>query len=248
MKCPNCGTEASGSICPLCGASLGAEVTNDMQMAGADNGFKLSGMDMNAATPGATGPNAQPMNDYSDLDMDNQPYQFNAGNMQAPKKSYGGIIGAIVAIVVVAAVLVWFFVFREDGVKKSEQLVKDYMEAIESGDTDAIVKVVDPDCIKNEEVDQLTQSFALLESLGMEYTLDYDITKTEKASSGAIKSMCGSLYDDAGVAKKIKKAYICSVDCTMTMSYLEETETQEQHMDLICYKKDGEWYVGGYMQ
>lgn len=52
MRCPNCGTEASGSVCPLCGASLGAEETNGMQMAGADNGFKLSGMEMNAATPG----------------------------------------------------------------------------------------------------------------------------------------------------------------------------------------------------
>ncbi len=246
MRCPNCGTEASGSVCPLCGASLGAEETNGMQMAGADNGFKLSGMEMNAAMPGATGPDVQPMNDYSDLN--NQPYQYDAGNMQAPKKSKGGIIGAIVAVVVVAAVLVWFFVFRENGAKKSEQLVKDYMEAIESGDTDAIVEVVDPDCVKNDEVEELTAAFAMLSSLGIEYSLDYDITKTEKASSGTIKNMCGSLYGDTGVAKKIKKAYICSVDCTMTMSYLGETETQDQDMDLICYKKDGKWYIGGYME
>ncbi len=249
MRCPNCGTEASGSVCPLCGASLGAAETNGMQVeGGADSGFKLSGMNMNAAAPGATGPDAQPVDDYSDFD--NQPYQYNADNMQAPKKksAAGVIIGVIVAVVVIAAALVWFFVFREDGAKKSEELIKTYMEAIAAGDTDAIVSVVDPDCVEGGEVEELTAAFSMLASLGIEYTIDYDITNTEKASEGTIKNMCGSLYNDTSVAKDIKMAYICSVDCTMTMSYMGETETQDEDMDLICYKKDGEWYIGGYME
>lgn len=31
----------------------------------------------------------------------------------------------------------------------------------------------------------------------------------------------------------------------MTINYLGETETEDDKMSLICYKKGGKWYIGG---
>lgn len=274
MRCPNCGSEADGAICPLCGASIAAaadsfagdqtmqnETDGGFKMVENDNtsdgGFKLAGND-NVNPSGSyeqpvqnTNPYGAPMmNEYSDLESN--PYDMSSmgnGSSQTPrKKSSGGIIGVIVAIVVVAAALLWFFLFREDGVKKSKEIVDVFMTAIEEGDTDKIASVVDPECVEDEEIEALSSAFAMLKTLGVDYTMDYEITKTEKTSDGMIKSMCGSIYGDAGVAKKIKSAYTLSVTYTMDMSYMGESESQSDSMELVCYKKDGKWYIGGYMQ
>jgi hypothetical protein len=83
--------------------------------------------------------------------------------------------------------------------------------------------------------------------MGIEYTLDYKIVSTEKATDEEIKSMCEGIYDDESVAKDIKLAYICDVEYTMNMTYLGESESEDDSFSLICYKKDGKWYVGGTM-
>ena len=43
----------------------------------------------------------------------------------------------------------------------------------------------------------------------------------------------------------LQQEYICDVDYTMTINYLGETETEDDKMSLICYKKGGKWYIGG---
>lgn len=256
MKCPICGTEASGDVCPLCGTSLAADQTNNVQEEGngAAGGFKLQGMEINKEAPGATGPYASPAsNDFSDLEnepynVSNTDYKYNSASQATYKKSSsGGIVSLIIALVVVAAVLVWFFVFREDGVKKSKELIEQYVTSMEAGDIDSLVELVDPDCIKDGEVEEVAQAFTLLKSLGMEYTVDYTINSTEKASEGLVKSMCGNLYNDASKAKKVKKAYVCDITLTINMSYLGESESQTQDQKLICYKMGNKWYIGGYV-
>ena len=79
----------------------------------------------------------------------------------------------------------------------------------------------------------------------VEYSIDYKITSTEKANRATIKNMCEGLYGDTSVASKVRCAYICDVDYTMTINYLGETETEDDKMSLICYKKGGKWYIGG---
>ena len=54
--------------------------------------------------------------------------------------------------------------------------------------------------------------------------------------------MCEGLYGDTSVASKVRCAYICDVDYTMTINYLGEKETEDDKMSLICYKKGGKWY------
>ena len=81
--------------------------------------------------------------------------------------------------------------------------------------------------------------------VGMNGSIDYKITSTEKANRATIKNMCEGLYGDTSVASKVRCAYICDVDYTMTINYLGETETEDDKMSLICYKKGGKWYIGG---
>lgn len=131
------------------------------------------------------------------------------------------------------------------GAKKSKKLVDDFMTGIEEADTAKIVSLVDKECVADNDVATLSSSFELLTSMGVEYSIDYKITSTEKANRATIKNMCEGLYGDTSVASKVRCAYICDVDYTMTINYLGETETEDDKMSLICYKKGGKWYIGG---
>ena len=121
----------------------------------------------------------------------------------------------------------------------------DFMTGIEEADTAKVVSLVDKECVADNDVATLSSSFELLTSMGVEYSIDYKITSTEKANRATIKNMCEGLYGDTSVASKVRCAYICDVDYTMTINYLGETETEDDKMSLICYKKGGKWYIGG---
>ena len=121
----------------------------------------------------------------------------------------------------------------------------DFMTGIEEADTAKVVSLVDKECVADNDVATLSSSFELLTSMGVEYSIDYKITSTEKANRATIKHMCEGLYGDTSVASKVRCAYICDVDYTMTINYLGETETEDDKMSLICYKKGGKWYIGG---
>jgi hypothetical protein len=271
MNCPNCGAETNEAICPVCGANVGVGMNNPYQQtgmgAGMNNPYQQTGMgaDMNNGYQ-QTGMGAGMNNAYQQPDMNGGYQQLNMGNnmnmgmdyqqpyMPAstpePKKSKGGLIAAIVAAVIViaavAAVLA-FVVFGENGEKKSKQVVDTYMTGLAEADSDKIASVVDPKCTSEDELQQVADAFEMLKSMGIEYTLDYKIVSVEEASTSEIKSMCEGIYDDESVAADIKSAYICDVEYTMNMTYLGESESEEDSFSLICYKKDGTWYVGGTM-
>lgn len=236
MNCPNCGAETNDSICPVCGAALDG-----------GSGFTLAGNDQPQRGADASYGGDVQQNAYGAPEYENYQQPFQNDQMPQKKKSgMGAAIGIIIALVVVAAVAVVLFLFVfNNGPKKSKDLVDQFMTGIEEGDTDKIVDLVDSDCVGESDVQTLSDGFALLKSMGIEYTMDYEITSTEKANKATIESMCEGLYGDEDVAKDVKSAYICEVDYTMEMSYLGETESQDDTMSLICYKKDGKWYVGG---
>ena len=127
----------------------------------------------------------------------------------------------------------------------SSKLVDQFMSGIKEADTDKIVSLVDSKCVSDNDIETLSNSFELLQSMGVEYTIDYKITSSQKADEEDIKDVCETLYNDASEAGKINCAYICDVDYTMTINYLGETETEDDKMSLICYKKGGKWYIGG---
>jgi hypothetical protein len=163
-------------------------------------------------------------------------------------KSKGGLIAAIIAAVIVivaAAVVLVFFAFGMSGKKNCEKVIDIYMTGLAEADSDKITSVIDPDCINEDDLQDVADAFELLKSMGIEYTLDYNIASIEAAADGDISNMCEELYGEEVTSKDIKSAYICDVEYTMSMTFLEQTETEDDNLKLICYKKDGKWYVGG---
>ena len=249
MNCPNCGAETNESVCPVCGAAVGTS-----------GGFKLAGNDQPQQPEGVTY-DAQPQQgmgmdpQYGGPQYQGDPMQNGyAGNAygtayQQPtkkkKSGVGAVIGIIIALAVIAAAVIFLFSGSIGGAKKSKKLVDDFMTGIEEADTAKIVSLVDKECVADNDVATLSSSFELLTSMGVEYSIDYKITSTEKANRATIKNMCEGLYGDTSVASKVRCAYICDVDYTMTINYLGETETEDDKMSLICYKKGGKWYIGG---
>ena len=98
--------------------------------------------------------------------------------------------------------------------------VNKFMSGIEEADTDKIVSLVDSKCVSDNDIETLSSSFEVLQSMGVEYTRDYKITSSKKADEEDIKDVCETLYNDASEADKINCAYICDVDFSITMSYL----------------------------
>ena len=249
MNCPNCGAETNESVCPVCGAAVGTS-----------GGFKLAGNDQPQQPEGVTY-DAQPQQgmgmdpQYGGPQYQGDPMQNGyAGNAygtdyQQPtkkkKSGVGAVIGIIIALVVIAAAVIFLFSGSIGGAKKSKKLVDDFMTGLEEADTAKSVSLVDKECVAANDVATLSSSFELLTSMGVEYSIDYKITSTEKANRATIKNMCEGLYGDTSVASKVRCAYICDVDYTMTINYLGETETEDDKMSLICYKKGGKWYIGG---
>lgn len=43
----------------------------------------------------------------------------------------------------------------------------------------------------------------------------------------------------------MKKGYVVPVRGTIMLTYDGQTSPYEMDMDIICYEKDGEWYLGG---
>lgn len=273
MNCPNCGAETNESVCPVCGAAVG--MNSGFTLAGNEQPQNTEysgqpqqtenvvygtqpqqGMGMDPQYGGAQyggqpygGPQYQgdPMqNGYAGNAYGMPGFDNGGGYQQPPKKTgVGVVVGIIVALAVIAAGIIFLFSGSFGGAKKSKALVDQFMTGIEEADTDKIVSLVDEECVADNDVESLSSSFELLKSMGIDYSVDYKITSTEKANRATIKNMCEGIYNDESVAGKVKCAYICDVDYSITMSYLGETETQDDKMSLICYKKGGKWYIGG---
>ncbi len=230
MNCPNCGNSMDQpGQCPVCGTMVGGfnlaqdtpvQPQPDMQNQGFDPSFDPSfGGDMGV-------------------------YQMDP-NMAAPepakKSPVGKIIAiiAIIAVVAVAAVVVIKVAFGGNG--KSQ--VEAFLKGLSDMDADAIAKTVDPDVTDDEEIDSLTQSFALMQGMGIELEITYEIGDAEKGDKTLIQSIKDELYDGEDV--KISAAYV--YDCTVNVkaSYMGESQDEDEDMQLVAYKKDGKWYVGG---
>ncbi len=191
-----------------------------------------------------------------DMNMQQNPYpnqgmdmsqNFNVGmDDTQPKSKTGMIVGIIIgAAVVVAAAIVALALIVGGGARKCEKIVDEFMEGMAEGDAEKMVSNIDSDCVADSDVEELAYSFELIKAYGMEYSVDYEILETKKASDDIIEEMCDSLYGDDDVADDISKAYVSKVEYSVTASYLGETQTEEDTMYLVCYKKDGEWYLGG---
>lgn len=225
MNCPNCGNNMDQpGQCPVCGTMVG--------------GYNLA-----QDTPVQPQPDMQNQGFDPSFGGDMGVYQMDPSMTTAPaKKSPVGKIIAIIAIVAVIAVGA-FFVIKFVGGGNGKSQVEAFLKGLSDMDADAIAKTVDPDVTDDEEIDSLTQSFALMEGMGIELEITYDIGDAKKGDKTLIESIKDELYDGEDV--KISEAYV--YDCTVNVkaSYMGESQDEDENMQLVAYKKDGKWYVGG---
>ncbi len=243
MICPVCGAETSGDVCTSCGARLGGT-----------SSFTLSGNQPVGAAAPTYNDMQQPMDAYSDLN--DQPYNASMNGypsypVQPPKKSKSGLISGIVVLVIILAAVAGVginILQSKKAVRECEKVIDTYMAGLQEADVDKVISTVDPESnevLDDDSLTTLTSTFTMLKSMGVEYTIEYSILSHEKASESEIKGMCASAYGDAGMSKEVKRAYIFEVEMTMEASYLGQTENSTETQDMICYEKDGHYYIGG---
>lgn len=267
MNCPNCGAETNEVICPVCGMNLQPNPYSSQDMGMQQNVYGAQDMNMQQGAYENQGVNMyQNFNSnmyngqtqmggygeapYGTPDMGDayqQPYGAPYPGMSIPqKKSHTGlIVGIVVGAVAVVAVVLILVLGVFGGARKSENVVNEFMTGMAEGDTEKMIAYMDPACVDESDVDDLAYSFEMLSAMGMEYSIDYEILETQKASDSLVEDMCEGIYDDEKVADDISKAYVSQVEYTIGVTYLGVTQSQDDTIYLICYKKDGEWYLGG---
>lgn len=229
MNCPNCGNNLDQpGQCPVCGTMVG--------------GFNLA--QDTPVQPQQPQPDMQNQGFDPSFGGDMGVYQMDPNMVAAEpaKKSPVGKIIAIVAIIAVIAVGA-FLALKFIGGGNGKSQVEAFLKGLSDMDADAIAKTVDPAVTDDEEIDSLTQSFALMEGMGIELEITYEIGDAEKGDKTLIQSIKDELYDGEDV--KISAAYV--YDCTVNVkaSYMGESQDEDETMALVAYKKDGKWYVGG---
>ncbi len=292
MICPNCGTKTNEEICPFCGMNLGNDNMQDIQVRNTEpiiSANQILNTDMNIQQPsyvnqgmGQQNTNAgqymnMQMEAYAGRDMNMQQnpylnqgmdmYQNTYGDMHKAKskskigKKGGLIVGIIflLAVVVIAVVLL-----SDNGVKKSEKIVDNFMTSMLEGDTDEMVSDIDTNCDNKVDVEYWANVFDFINMIEelvsivwptgtsmfeviQDYiiTSDYKIIETVKASDSTIEEMCEDLYEDKDVVDDISQAYVSEVEYSITFSVLGLEIPLEGNIYIICYKKNGEWYLGG---
>lgn len=131
------------------------------------------------------------------------------------------------------------------GLKKSEELVVTYMEGLDEADSEKVQSVMDPETVNSESADTLVSIFKTYESSGITYTVDYTIGEGREADGDELEAMCSAIYDSTASKADVEKGYVIPVDGAIILSYDGQKSTYDLDMDIICYEKDGEWYLGG---
>ena len=157
------------------------------------------------------------------------------------------IITAISALVVAAIVVVVYFAATgtDKGKSASAKLADTYMSGLENADVDKVKSVMDPDTVDDESINTLIEIFQTYSKNGIQYTLEYTVGESYEASSTIIESVSSALYNKSAANAGIKKGYIVPVKGTMMLTYGEQSSPYDLNLDIICYEKDGEWFLGG---
>lgn len=254
MNCPVCGAEVSGEVCTTCGARISGT-----------SSFSLQGNADVGSTPMYNDVQQPAMDDYSDLEgqsynmgmgegMNNNMNGYPSYSAPAPKKSNSGLISGIiiaVTLLAVVAIVVFNLMATKKAQKGCEDAIKTFMSGLQEGDATKIASVADPESNEmqsDDAMDQLVVAFQLLAGMGIDYKIDYTILDSRKASESEIKSMCAGIFGDAGKSKDIKRAYIYKVEMVINVSYLGQSESSSETSNLICYERDGHYYIGGMME
>lgn len=183
--------------------------------------------------------------DAEQLELDDRDKQVieDAGK-ERKKKIIIAVSAALIAVIVVAVYLA--VTIAGAGASKSKKLVETYMAGLADADIDKVKSVMDPDTLANQATDSLIQIFQTYkESDEFSYTVDYTMGDGYKAESSNLEAVSNTLYSKSAKNTGITKGYVIPVSITMSLSYKGTTTPNSVDLDIICYEKDGEWYLGG---
>lgn len=179
-----------------------------------------------------------------DMELDERDIQLMEESRKEGKKKLFIALGAIVLAVIVVVI---YIVVRKNmtGKSESEDLIKTYMEGLEEADLDKVESVMDPDTIDSDSSKDLVTVFQTYKENNIEYTVSYTMGDGHVAESGDLAAVSSTVYGKTQKEAGISKGYVISVTGTIMMTFQGQTSPYDLDMDIICYEKDGEWYLGG---
>ena len=179
-----------------------------------------------------------------DMELDDRDIQLMEGSRKEGKKKLFIALGAIVLAVIVVVI---YIVARKNmtGKSESEDLIKTYMEGLEEADLDKVESVMDPDTIDSDSSKNLVTVFQTYKENNIEYTVSYTMGDGPVAESRDLAAVSSTVYGKAQKEAGISKGYVIPVTGKIMMTFQGQTSPYDLDMDIICYEKDGEWYLGG---
>ena len=179
-----------------------------------------------------------------DMELDERDIQLMEESRKEGKKKLFIALGAIVLAVIVVVI---YIVVRKNmtGKSESEELIKTYMEGLEEADLDKVESVMDPDTIDSDSSKDLVTVFQTYKENNIEYTVGYTMGDGHVAESGDLAAVSSTVYGKTQKEAGISKGYVIPVTGTIMMTFQGQTSPYDLDMDIICYEKDGEWYLGG---
>ena len=179
-----------------------------------------------------------------DMELDDRDIQLMEESRKEGKKKLFIALGAIVLAVIVVVI---YIVVRKNmtGKSESEDLIKTYMEGLEEADLDKVESVMDPDTIDSDSSKDLVTVFQTYKENNIEYTVSYTMGDGHVAESGDLAAVSSTVYGKTQKEAGISKGYVIPVTGKIMMTFQGQTSPYDLDMDIICYEKDGEWYLGG---
>lgn len=179
-----------------------------------------------------------------DMELDERDIQLMEESRKEGKKKLFIALGAIVLAVIVVVI---YIVVRKNmiGKSESENLIKTYMEGLEEADLDKVESVMDPDTIDSDSSKDLVTVFQTYKENNIEYTVSYTMGDGHVAEYGDLAAVSSTVYGKTQKEAGISKGYVIPVTGTIMMTFQGQTSPYDLDMDIICYEKDGEWYLGG---
>lgn len=179
-----------------------------------------------------------------DMELDDRDIQLMEESRKEGKKKLFIALGAIVLAVIVVVI---YIVARKNmtGKSESEDLIKTYMEGLEEADLDKVESVMDPDTIDSDSSKNLVTVFQTYKENNIEYTVSYTMGDGHVAESGDLAAVSSTVYGKTQKEAGISKGYVIPVTGKIMMTFQGQTSPYDLDMDIICYEKDGEWYLGG---
>lgn len=179
-----------------------------------------------------------------DMELDERDIQLMEESRKEGKKKLFIALGAIVLAVIVVVI---YIVVRKNmtGKSESEDLIKTYMEGLEEADLDKVESVMDPNTIDSDSSKDLVTVFQTYKENNIEYTVSYTMGDGHVAESGDLAAVSSTVYGKTQKEVGISKGYVIPVTGTIMMTFQGQTSPYDLDMDIICYEKDGEWYLGG---